>query len=162
MRRPAIGVMGSGENATPRAVSWARQLGTLIAGEGGVLLNGGGATGVMEAASDGAQQAGGLVVGILPTADATDVSDSIDIAIVTGMGSARNNINVLSSDVVIACRNPEAGTLSEVALAMKAGKPIVLLTETTTVDASWREQARTRKVRGRPEEALSIARDLLM
>jgi uncharacterized protein (TIGR00725 family) len=51
------------------------------------------------------------------------------IAIVTGMGSARNNINILSSDVVLACGNAEAGTLSEIALAFKARKSVVFLTE---------------------------------
>jgi uncharacterized protein (TIGR00725 family) len=121
--------MGAGENATPQAVVWARQLGALIAGEGWVLLSGGRNRGVMDAVSAGAHEAGGTVVGIMPKADRAEASDFLDIAIVTGMGSARNNINVLSSDVVIACGNAEAGTLSEIALAFKAGKPVVFLTE---------------------------------
>jgi hypothetical protein len=70
----------------------------------------------------------GLTVGILPTADDRGISDAVDIAIITGMGNARNNINVLSSDVVIAC-GMGAGTASEVALALKANKPVVLLTD---------------------------------
>ena len=68
------------------------------------------------------------MVGVLPHASDRDISDAVDIAIMTGMGSARNNINVLSSDVVIAC-GMGAGTASEVALALKANKPIVLLTQ---------------------------------
>ncbi|MCH9640080.1 MAG: TIGR00725 family protein [Actinomycetia bacterium] len=162
MRRRMIGVMGAGDNATPQAVAWASRLGALIAGQGWVLLSGGRNTGVMEAVSSGAHKAGGTVVGIMPRADAAEASDFLDIAIVTGMGSARNNINVLSSDVVIACGNAEAGTLSEIALAFKAGKPVVLITED---DEARRFLERT----GRgllhpahsPEEVIVIARDLL-
>ncbi len=127
--RTVIGVMGGGENATVQAMVWAQRLGTLIAAEGWVLLSGGRNAGVMNAVSIGAKQAGGLVIGILPKSDTKEVSEAVDIAIVTGMGSARNNINVLSSDVVIACGNAEAGTLSEIALTVKAEKPVVLLTE---------------------------------
>jgi uncharacterized protein (TIGR00725 family) len=82
----------------------------------------------MDAANSGAKSANGLTVGILPNAVDSGVSDAVDIAIFTDMGSARNNINVLSSDGVIAC-GMGAGTASEVALALKANKPIVLLTE---------------------------------
>lgn len=162
MRRRMIGVMGAGDNATPKAVAWASHLGALIAGQGWVLLSGGRNAGVMDAVSLGAHKAGGTVVGIVPKADAAEASDFLDIAIVTGMGNARNNINVLSSDVVIACGYAEAGTLSEIALAFKAGIPVVLLTED---DEARRFLERT----GRgllhpahtPEEAIVIARDLL-
>ncbi len=58
----------------------------------------------------------------------------MDIAIVTDMGSARNNINVLSAHVVVAC-GMGAGTASEVALAIKAGKPVILL------DDNWESMA---------------------
>ncbi len=81
----------------------------------------------MEAANRGAKAANGLTVGILPHTSDRDLSEAVDIAIITGMGSARNNINVLSCDVVIAC-GMGAGTASEVALALKAQKAIVLLT----------------------------------
>ena len=81
--------------------------------------------GVMDAVSKGAKSAGGLTIGILPSQDA-QLSAAIDIAIMTGMGSARNNINVLSSDVVVAC-GMGAGTASEIALAIKARKPVILL-----------------------------------
>lgn len=84
--------------------------------------------GVMDAASRGAKAANGLTVGILPTDDDQAVSEAVDIAIMTGMGNARNAINVLSSDVVIAC-GMGAGTASEVALALKTNKPVVLLTD---------------------------------
>ncbi|HEX3733141.1 MAG TPA: TIGR00725 family protein [Mycobacteriales bacterium] len=129
MRKTVIGVMGAGEHASPQAVQWARELGSLIAAEGWVLLSGGRDMGVMDAVSHGAHESDGLVIGIMPGPDAQDASAAVDVAIVTGMKSARNNINVLSSDVVIACGNTEPGTLSEIALALKARKPVVLLTE---------------------------------
>ncbi len=56
------------------------------------------------------------------------MSEATDIAVVTGMGSGRNNINALSSDIVIAC-GMGPGTASETALALKAGKPVILITE---------------------------------
>jgi uncharacterized protein (TIGR00725 family) len=126
MGKTIIGVMGPGEGATGREINQATKLGRLIAIEGWVLLTGGRKSGVMDAASKGAQQAGGLTIGLLPSDDGHDASKYLDIPIRTGMGSARNNINVLSSDVVVACGSG-AGTASEIMLAMKAGKPLVLL-----------------------------------
>jgi uncharacterized protein (TIGR00725 family) len=125
-RRPIIGVMGAGENAAESAVHHAYILGQLIAQEGWILLNGGRNCGVMDASARGAREAGGLTIGILPDADLHRASTYIDIPILTGLGSGRNNINVLSSDVVIACRGG-AGTLSEIALALKAKKPVILV-----------------------------------
>jgi hypothetical protein len=101
-------------------------LGGLIAQQGWILLNGGRNTGVMEASAMGAREKGGLTIGILPDAHRQNVSRFIDVPIVTGMGHARNSINVLSSDVVVACSGG-AGTLSEIALAVKSGKPVILL-----------------------------------
>jgi uncharacterized protein (TIGR00725 family) len=123
---PIIGVMGAGDNATGSAMRHAYALGQLIAQEGWILLNGGRNCGVMDASARGAKEAGGLTVGILPDADMQRTSTYIDIPILTGLGSGRNNINVLSSDVVIACRGG-AGTLSEIALALKAKKPVILV-----------------------------------
>ena len=120
-----IGVMG-GANVAPEALSSARRLGRLIAKRGWVLLNGGRNSGVMDASARGAREMGGLTIGILPDVDRKQASEFIDIPIVTGMGQARNSINVLSSDIVVACPGG-AGTLSEIALAVKAGKPVILL-----------------------------------
>jgi uncharacterized protein (TIGR00725 family) len=162
MRKAVIGVMGGGDNATAQAVEWARRLGALVAAEGWVLLSGGRNVGVMDAVSRGARTAGGLVIGIMPGVDTGQASEAVEVAIVTGMGAARNNINVLSSDVVIACGNTESGTLSEIALALKANKPVVLLTEDV--------EARRFLVRiGRgvlhpvdsPEQAIEVSRELL-
>ncbi|GET43805.1 TIGR00725 family protein [Microseira wollei] len=126
MKKIIIGVMGPGENATPSDLETARELGKLIAQQGWVLLTGGRNVGVMDAASIGAKSANGLTVGILPSSDTSNVSNAVDIAIVTDMGNARNNINVLSADVVIAC-GMGAGTASEIALAIKGNKPVILL-----------------------------------
>lgn len=123
--------MGRGEDASGQALAWADELGTAIAERGWILLTGGRALGVMDRASRAAAHGGGTVVGILPGDDVADASEFVDIAIVTGMGSARNNINALSCDVIIACGDPGAGTLSEIALAVKAGRPVVLLYQDT-------------------------------
>lgn len=126
MSKVIVGVMGPGLNATDEALATARELGRLIALEGWVLLTGGRDTGVMDAACKGAKEAGGLTVGVLPTSDTKGMSVAVDIPILTGLGQARNNINVLSSRVVIAC-GMGPGTASEIALAIKAGKSVVLL-----------------------------------
>jgi uncharacterized protein (TIGR00725 family) len=82
---------------------------------------------VMQAVNQGAKKVpGSLTLGILPTAT-SDVSNDVDIAVFTDLHNARNNINVLTSDVVIACGNGGPGTVSEIALALKAGKRVILL-----------------------------------
>lgn len=126
MKKTVIGIMGLGEGAKDIDLQVAYELGRFIALEGWVLLTGGRNVGVMEAANQGAKQENGLTVGILPTADDRGISEAVDIAIFTDMGNARNNINVLSSDVTIAC-GMGAGTASEVALALKSNKPVILL-----------------------------------
>ena len=126
-RRPVIGVMGAGEAASDEDVRLAERLGEAIAAEGWVLLTGGRAAGVMAAANRGAKRvAGSLTVGILPS-ESGPVAAGVDVAVFTGMGSARNVVNVLTSDVVVACGHGGAGTASEVALAVKARRPLVLL-----------------------------------
>src|SRR5947209_20460947 len=126
MSRILVGVMGPGASASADEVRAAYALGQLIARAGWVLVTGGRATGVMDAACKGAQAEGGLTVGILPTDDARDMSAAVEIPIITGTGQARNNINVLSSVVVFAC-GMGAGTAAEIALAIKAGKQVILL-----------------------------------
>ena len=118
--------MGPGEQATATDLQNAYELGKLIAQQGWVLLTGGRNVGVMDAANQGAKSANGLTVGILPGNNTNDVSESVDLAIVTDLGNARNNINVLSADVVIAC-GMSAGTAAEIALALKANKKVILL-----------------------------------
>lgn len=118
--------MGPGEQATATNLQNAYELGKLIAQQGWVLLTGGRNVGVMDAANQGAKSTNGLTVGILPGNNTNDVSESVDLAIVTDLGNARNNINVLSADVVIAC-GMSAGTAAEIALALKANKKVILL-----------------------------------
>jgi uncharacterized protein (TIGR00725 family) len=124
--RTVIGVMGSGESGDKTLLAQARDLGAAIASEGWVLLNGGRNSGVMDASAVGARNKGGFVIGVLPDEGTAAASRHLDVAIRTGMGDGRNWINVLSSDVVIAMRGG-AGTLSEVALALKAGRTVVTL-----------------------------------
>ena len=128
MKKIIVGVMGPGVEATPNDLKNAYELGKLIAHEGWMLLTGGRNVGVMNAASQGAKAANGLTIGILPTNNTNAISEAVDIAIMTDMGNARNNINVLSSNVVIAC-GIGAGTVSEIALALKANKKVVLLND---------------------------------
>jgi hypothetical protein len=123
--RVVIGVMGGGD-ADAAQEAQAYRLGRLIAARGWVLLNGGRCAGIMEASARGACEGGGLTVGVLPDADRRHLSPFIQIPVLTGMGSGRNYINALSSDVVVACQGG-AGTISEVALALKHGRPVVLL-----------------------------------
>ena len=123
--RTVIGVMG-GAVVSDEALEHAYRVGQLIAEHGWVLLNGGRNAGVMAASALGANEAGGLVVGILPSDSTTGVAPGVDIAIPTGMGDARNAINVLSSQVVVALQGGP-GTVSEVALALKAGRSVVMV-----------------------------------
>jgi hypothetical protein len=123
-----IGVMGPGEGATPDAEAMAHQLGQMIAANGWVTLSGGRDAGIMGAVTRGAAEAGGLTVGILPGSTAQARAAHLHLPIATGMGNARNNINVLASDLIVAfASQPSAGTISEIALALKAGKPLILL-----------------------------------
>ena len=155
MRKAVIGVMG-GEHVADAALEQARELGRLIARHGWVLLNGGRDQGVMAASTTGAHEAGGLVIGILPGADRRGAAPHLDIAIATGMGDARNVINILSSDVVIACPG-SAGTLSEVALALKNGKPVILLGfEAGSVGEQYRRSGQLQTAHS-PEEAVRLA-----
>ena len=121
--RTVIGVMG-GARVSSVVAEHARCLGELIAHRGWVLLNGGRDAGVMAASAQGASAAGGLVVGILQDTEPVGVAPGVDIAIPTGMGDARNVINVLASHVVVALPGG-AGTISEIALALKSGRSVV-------------------------------------
>jgi hypothetical protein len=126
MRRTIIGVMGAA-SGDAGLYEVAYQVGQWIARRGAVLLCGG-RGGVMEAAAQGAKAEGGLTIGIMPGSDERESPPNpfIDIPIFTGMSDARNAINVRSSDAVIALWGGY-GTLSEIALALKIGKPVVLL-----------------------------------
>src|SRR5262245_35903680 len=98
-----IGVMGPGENATPEENELAFRLGGAIAKEGWITLTGGRAFGVMDAALHGAEEEGGLTIGIVPGDSEKGSSSHASIKIITGMGGARNSINILSSHVIVVC-----------------------------------------------------------
>jgi uncharacterized protein (TIGR00725 family) len=125
MRKTIVGVMG-GCTALPRTMELAENIGRLIAENDWVLLNGGRPEGVMEASSRGAKLAGGLVIGVLFGDDREDASEYLDIVLPTGLGSGRNIMNVLSSDVVVAC-DGNGGTMSEIAMALRFKRDVVLL-----------------------------------
>ncbi len=123
-RAPAIAVIGAGE-APAEVLELARAAGAEIAARGAVLVCGG-RGGVMAAAAQGARERGGHTIGILPGYDANDANPHIEFAISTGMGEARNAIVIGSADAVIALAG-EGGTLSEIGLALKLGRPVVAL-----------------------------------
>ncbi len=99
------------------------EVGRGIAQRGAVLLCGG-STGVMDHAARGARSAGGLTIGILSTDDPETANDSIDVALATGLGQARNAVLAYSAEGVIAIGGGY-GTLSEIALALRIGRPVV-------------------------------------
>ena len=117
-----IGVIGAG-HCSSRTALLAETVGREIARAGAVLVCGG-LGGVMEAAARGAQQEGGITVGILPGDSFEDANPFIKIPVVTGLGHARNVLVVRSAQVLIAVKGGY-GTLSEVALALKMGKPVI-------------------------------------
>ena len=147
-----IGVMG-GAVASSEDRNRAYQLGALIARHGWVLLNGGRNAGIMAASAQGAKSHGGLTVGILPGEDGRNMSEHIDIPIFTGLGSARNAVNVLSSRVVVACPGG-AGTLSEIALALKLGRPVIEMTYRTGADFRKFRQTGQLQEAATPEEVV--------
>ena len=136
--KPIIGVMGPAENARTVDLDRAYHLGQRIGQQGWILLTGGRGAGVMEAASRGAKETGGLTIGILPGAKPDSVSSYVDISICTDVGDGRNNINGLTSAVLIAC-GMGLGTASEVALALKNQKPVILLGVDATSQMFFRQ-----------------------
>ena len=136
MRRKLVCVVGSDQ--TPQDLARARELGRLLAERGYVVVTGGRATGVMEAACAGAKEVeGSITVGILPSRD-TAPSPFVDIPIMTDLGNGRNNVNVLTGAVTIACGARGAGTVSEIALAIKNGRPVILLACGDTAEQFFR------------------------
>src|SRR5437868_950432 len=147
-----IGVIGEGRCST-RVAARAERVGAAIAAAGAVLICGG-LGGVMEAAARGAARASGVVIGLLPGVDRAEANRWITIPIVTGMDQARNVILVRSCDALIAVGGMY-GTLSEIALALKLGVPVVGL-------RTWRlaqpEARRVPLIRARtPDEAVRLA-----
>jgi hypothetical protein len=114
-----VAVIGPGESS-PEESSAAETIGALLARRGAILVCGG-LGGVMEAACRGAVQAGGLTVGIIPHTG--EGNPFVRVTIRTGLSHARNIVVVQSADTVIAVGGAY-GTLSEIAIALKLGKPV--------------------------------------
>jgi len=119
---PYVAVCGSGQ-ANAREAELAEEVGRMIAEAGAVLVCGG-LGGVMDAAARGCEAAGGVSIGILPGDRHEAASPHLTVSIPTGLGEARNALVVRAADAVIAIGG-EFGTLSEIALALKAGTPVV-------------------------------------
>lgn len=134
----------------------AREVGREAARRGATLVCGG-RGGVMEAACQGAKDGGGTTVGILPGTDRREANPYVDLPVVTGLGEARNAIVVRSADAVIAVSGGY-GTLSEIGLALKMGRPVVGL-------GTWELHQEGRPVQaviqaGTPAQAVELALDL--
>lgn len=127
-RRRYAALIGPGR-CDDSTAALAEEVGAGLARTGFTLVTGG-AYGAMEAASRGAQKAGGMVVGLLPGTDRAEGNEWSDVTLATGLGHARNLAVVASADVVVAVGG-EWGTLSEIGLAGVVGRPVVLL-------AGWR------------------------
>lgn len=121
-RGPIVAVVGGGL-CSPQEAALAEAVGRHLAEAGAVLICGG-MGGVMAAACRGAKSAGGLTIGVLPGFSAADANPHVGIPIVTGMGEARNVVIVRTASAVIAVGG-EYGTLSEIAFALKLGRPVI-------------------------------------
>ncbi len=148
-RNHIVGVIGASD-ASPDLKQYAQEVGRGVAQRGWALVTGG-LGGVMEAASKGAREAGGTVIGILPTSSAVDANPYVTVPIVTNMGHARNAIIAHTADALVAIGGGY-GTLSEIAIAKKLGKTVVGLD-------SWRIEAVERHT---DSESLLSALDKLL
>jgi uncharacterized protein (TIGR00725 family) len=120
--RVHVAVSGGGE-ADAEACRLAEEVGRELALRGAVVVTGG-LGGAMEAACRGAKAAGGTTIGILPGDDRVAANAWVDVAVPTGLGEGRNALVVRAADAVVAVAG-EFGTLSEIALALRLGRPVV-------------------------------------
>jgi uncharacterized protein (TIGR00725 family) len=147
-----IAVCGAGEaDAETRVL--AEAVGFELARAGAVVVCGG-LGGVMESACAGAKRGGGLTVGILPGPDISAANPHVDVRIATGMHDGRNAIITHTAEAIIALRG-SYGTLSEVALALKMGKPVGTIGDWCPIDRVTVYQTPADAVRG----TLALVRD---
>ena len=123
-KAPCIAVVGPGD-ATGALYERACEIGKRVAERSGIVVCGG-LGGVMEAAAKGATEAGGVAVGILPGEDRRWANEYLSYSVATGAGQARNLAVVCTADAVIGVGGGY-GTLSEIGLARKIGRPVVIL-----------------------------------
>jgi uncharacterized protein (TIGR00725 family) len=119
---PYVAVVGPGE-ASARELERAEEVGAGLAAAGAVVVTGG-LGGVMEAACRGARSRHGITLGILPGEDRDAANGWVQVAVATGLGELRNGLVVRAADALVAIGGGH-GTLSEVALALKLGRPVV-------------------------------------
>jgi uncharacterized protein (TIGR00725 family) len=150
--RPVIAVIGAG-SCNQTEAKLARDVGRLIA-RAGALLVCGGLSGCMEHAARGAKDEGGTTIGIIPGYDKSSANPYIDIVIPTGLGHARNTLVAAAADAAIAVGGSH-GTLSEIALSRKMGKPVVTLASWEFA-GKWDEKSGVFKA-DTPEQAVDIA-----
>ena len=113
----------------------------------------------MKAVSEGAKTGGGLSIGLLPS-KTSEACPAIDIVIITDINNARNNLIGLSSNVVIACGIDGPGTASEVALALKNDKKVILLDVDDAAKAFFVRLGGDKVfLAANPEEAVTIIKD---
>jgi len=128
-----VAVVGPGADAATQAdTDLARKVGRLLADRDAIVVCGG-LGGVMAAACEGASKRGGLTVGLLPGSDRADGNPYLSVALPTGIGELRNGLIVRVCDAVIAIGG-SWGTLSEIALAMRTGKPTIVISGWTVDD----------------------------
>jgi uncharacterized protein (TIGR00725 family) len=142
-----VAVVGASQ-ATGKLEVTAEEVGAQLARAGAIVITGG-RGGVMAAASRGAKTAGGTVIGILPGTSRAEANEWVTVALPTGLGELRNGLIVRAADVLIAVGGAY-GTLSEVALALATGVPVVGL-DSWAIDGI--EQTET------PEQAVKLALD---
>jgi uncharacterized protein (TIGR00725 family) len=130
-RKPVIGVIGAARS-TQAGYRLAEEVGGLIAKKGAVLICGG-LTGIMEGACRGCFNEGGEAVGILPGGEANRANPFVTLAIPTNMGHARNIVIAHSAQALIAIEG-EYGTLSEIAIALKLGRPVIAINSWPDID----------------------------
>jgi uncharacterized protein (TIGR00725 family) len=121
-RTPYVAVIGPGR-ASPEELQVAEEVGAALAAAGAVVVTGG-LGGVMEAASRGARSRHGRTVGILPGEDREAANGWVEIAVATGLGELRNGLVVRAVDAVVAIGGGH-GTLSEIGLALRTGRPVI-------------------------------------
>ena len=162
MRRILIGVLGPGEGAGQKEIDDAALIGEMVAKAGWAVLTGGRVAGVMGAAAKGARAAGGLTIGVLPTPDTLGASPAVDVVLATGLGEARNAVIALSANACVVC-GMNAGTASEVALAIRAKKPVILLRADEATSKFFRSlDGEVVRVAMSAGEAIEMLRGLLM
>lgn len=119
---PYVAVVGASQ-ATEEQCALAEEVGALLAQAGAIVVTGGGG-GVMEAACRGARSRRGVTLGLLPGMDRAAANGWVSVAVATGLGELRNGLIVRSADALVAIGGG-AGTLSELAFALKLGRPVV-------------------------------------